>query len=1106
MSNTENLNSKPINHTTHTNQQNNSNYNHPTHRQEPLPLNQIELIDTANSNNSMNDTVHDMYAAVTTKGKSKATADAKPYSIENAPKRRTRSTTANKIEKPTKTSDTKKAVKFIHQTQSNPGVQVVDNTSIPTNITIDTSHLTPNGSFTPVPEPMDEDDEMTLAPQISSSKTPPTRRRRANSVPNITYNVVDDLFNSKTTIDVRDLFIAAPNIKRDFMAACRALPRLKPSTKTRVNDLVSSVNVENEVPLNFIEDGDIDTTAMHATVYINNQPIPSIIDSGSAKTCISKDMADRLGLSIDSPTTSVFRMGNGSVQPALGIIYDAPINPGGKLIIPGSVEVLPTCPGNLIIGNNWLHRAKSLIDYEHRTVTVKYKKNRATFPVVYDKAEVMRHFKIRSVAKQHYDVEINNSSSRKANHNKIIQEANGNYSDEYEEDSTTDEEHYENDDMPQDSDEDSQDSQDMFYMDDLYYLENDITPLSNTIAGHPDDDDPSTMQIFTTSRLTIAPYATASLNITGHLLSQFPDHDTNSRYMFTMLNPTLSDYGVSHMLDDKHTIQLTNPTSENLILETNIFLGEAELCDDSTIESCFLFEIDDAKVHELFNMDTTNTNTTHTTNTQNETDNDDVELSPELQEKLDLSTVPSSVKSDLLKLLHKFRNIFDWYNDRIGRINVAEYQIKLKPDAIPFKATPYRLSPLETQSLKEEIDKLLRLGVIKEYAYSDWAAPIMMVKKKDGSYRLVVDLRKCNNQIVRTMHPIPRIDDLIDILGRSKTFSQFDLRSSFFQVPLAEESQPIASFITKLGHFMFCRLPQGLSSSPNFFMYVMELCFKPLINKILVIYLDDLTSFSDEDPQNHLNNLKQIFSCIERCGMLLNPSKTHLFTKQIPFLGVIITAEGVHTDPRLVSKVKDFPVPNTLKALRQFCGLTSYYRRFIQSYAAIARPLYDLLKKENAKFTITKDGIKAFENLKQKLIEAPILLIADFSKPFVIVTDASVVGFGAVLSQKDEKGRDHPIIYSSRSLKDTEKNWGISKLELGAVVWALDLYRPYVLGSQFTVEVLTDNSGAVGLINTKSPKGILARWLQQLSEYTFTIKFRPGRTNGNADFLSRLGY
>lgn len=298
----------------------------------------------------------------------------------------------------------------------------------------------------------------------------------------------------------------------------------------------------------------------------------------------------------------------------------------------------------------------------------------------------------------------------------------------------------------------------------------------------------------------------------------------------------------------------------------------------------------------------------------------------------------------------------------------------------------------------------------------------------------------------------------------------------------------------------------GIKTSPSVFSQMMEQCFHELINICVIIYLDDVTCYTNtRDPIQHLNDIERTFKCMDRHGIVLNPKKSHFFKSSILFLGFIVTRNTIEPNPETVAKFKEFPLPTSLKQLRSFLGLCSYYRRFVPNFAKIARPLHNQLK-TTKRIPWNDEATGAFTQLKKCLTTEPILRKPDFTLPFFVVTDASIEELDAILTQKDEQDHEHPIVYSSRSLQGSEKNYGISKLELLAVVWAVKLYRPYLHGSPFTVTVISDHSALNGLLKSKQPTGILARWIETLAEYDFKIVYRPGRVNESADFLSRLGH
>ncbi|KAG1392547.1 hypothetical protein G6F60_012004 [Rhizopus arrhizus] len=482
-------------------------------------------------------------------------------------------------------------------------------------------------------------------------------------------------------------------------------------------------------------------------------------------------------------------------------------------------------------------------------------------------------------------------------------------------------------------------------------------------------------------------------------------------------------------------------------------------------------------------------------------ESDNETISPEMYAKLEVGHIESDVKKKLQKLMHRYKDIFDWNNDTIGYTDIIQHKIVIEENTQPISHRPYRLSPVESDYLLKELDKYCKLGVIAP-SNSPWAAPVILVKKKNGEYRMVIDYRKLNAVTKKDSYPLPRIDDLLDTLGKARIFSALDMRAGFHQVPVEENSKELTAFTTKYGVYHYNTLPMGLVNSPATFQRLIDLCFRPLINKCLVAYIDDLNVYSN-NTHEHLIHLEQVFNCIKIANLKLNPEKCFFFKDHLKFLGYIVTKEGIQTDPSKIEKIQSYPVPKTLTQIRGFLGLASYYRRFIKNFAAIARPLHDQTK-TSKKIPWTEKTTESFESLKKLLTEAPVLSRPDFNRGFILVTDASRNGLGCILTQLDDNGYEHPIIYASRSLKSSEVNYGVSKLECLAVIWAVKQFRPYLLGKKFTI--ITDHSALKGLLNTSNPSGIIARWITILSEYEYEIKYRPGRVNESADFLSRLGY
>lgn len=291
---------------------------------------------------------------------------------------------------------------------------------------------------------------------------------------------------------------------------------------------------------------------------------------------------------------------------------------------------------------------------------------------------------------------------------------------------------------------------------------------------------------------------------------------------------------------------------------------------------------------------------------------DKQELDPELRKLINIDGTPEPLRSRFLKLLNRYRDIFDWHIDSMGKITISSHGTRLQPGSVPKKVRPYRLSPQESESLKKELYKMLKLGIISETKYSDWASPIIMIPKKDKSYRLVVDYRYLNSCTVRLSQNLPRIDDLIDTLGKANSFSQVDMRAGFHQMPLDQSSRHLTNFVRKFGSYSYNRLPMGLVNAPSDFMKMAEICFHSLLNKCVIAYLDDVTTYTSTTAEDHLEAIAKTFECCEKGGLKLNPSKCSFFADKINFLGYVITSKGVEQSTTITDKITLYPVP-TLK-------------------------------------------------------------------------------------------------------------------------------------------------------------------------------------------------
>ena len=450
-------------------------------------------------------------------------------------------------------------------------------------------------------------------------------------------------------------------------------------------------------------------------------------------------------------------------------------------------------------------------------------------------------------------------------------------------------------------------------------------------------------------------------------------------------------------------------------------------------------------------------------------------------------------------LINNFREIFvtDPYLLKTTNYFTADIHTGDHP---PIKQRAYPVSIKQRDQIKDHIDTLLRQGIIVP-SCSAWSSPCLLVKKKDGSTRLVFDYRKVNAITRRDAYPLPVIDDVLTILHDSKYFTTLDLHSGFHQVELSPEAASKTAFVCPFGHFEWKRLPFGLTNAPSIFQRLMEFVLRDHLQKIVIIYIDDIIIFS-RTFNDHIKHLCVIFEIIKNANLSLKPSKCFLAQKALDFLGYVISDKGILTQKSKTDAIQNFPRPTTVKEIRRFNGMVGYYSHFIENYAAIARPLQKLTGK-NAKFVWSEEAEATFNTLKEKMINPPILSFPDFTVPFRITTDASDTAIGIILSQI-QKGKETTIAYGGRALTTPETRYNTTEKELAGVIYAIKRYRAYIYGTHF--KIFTDHQCLKYLRNIKNPQGRLARWILFLENYDFEIEYKPGKSNRPADALSRRDY
>lgn len=471
---------------------------------------------------------------------------------------------------------------------------------------------------------------------------------------------------------------------------------------------------------------------------------------------------------------------------------------------------------------------------------------------------------------------------------------------------------------------------------------------------------------------------------------------------------------------------------------------------------------------------------------------------PSEQIKIQNKSLTPEQKQKLKDLIDKYWCIFSRDDEDIGQIpeKYGTHDIIVTSE-VPIKQRAYQTPQAKEEVVKNSINKMLKMSVIEE-SNSCWSSPIVLVKKADGSERFCVDYRKLNERTIKDNYPMPSVQSKINKLSGCKLFTSLDCTSGYWQIKLTERAKQLAAFICNQGLFQFNCMPFGLCNAGATFQRVIELIIIKLTNSSA--YLDDVLTFS-KHFDDHFKHLELVFQRFKEANLKIKTSKCKIACDNVMFLGYNISEKGVSVDDSRIKVIKNYPKPTKTKEVKQFLGLAGFYRQFIPSFADIVEPLNRLTRKD-VKFQWSQECDKAFDEILNKLITKPILAYPNFDKKFIISTDASNVGIGAVLSQLDENKFERPIYYASRSLSVHERNYSTIEKELLAIVYATEKFRYYVYGREFTIT--TDHNPLIYLNNITITSERLTRWRLKLAEYNFNIIYRKGKCNANADTLSRV--
>ena len=488
----------------------------------------------------------------------------------------------------------------------------------------------------------------------------------------------------------------------------------------------------------------------------------------------------------------------------------------------------------------------------------------------------------------------------------------------------------------------------------------------------------------------------------------------------------------------------------------------------------------------------------------------------ELLSLFQFTDIDDNLLTNLKQMILEYSNIFALDDTELGRCNISKHEIVVD-DNTPFKERYRRIPPSMYVDVREQLQSMLKCGVIRESS-SPYASPVTIVAKKDGRARICCDFRTLNKRTKKDAKSLPRIDETLDMLRGATVYSTLDLMSGYWQTELTDESKELTAFTAgPLGFYEWNRLPFGLCNSGATFQRMIEKALHGILHTDCLAYIDDIVVFAKSEAE-HLEKLARVFDRMRKHGLKLKPQKCHLFQKEITYLGHCISKHGVRKDPEKTCKVEDWPVPNCVRDVRRFLGFSSYFRKFIRDYAKIASPMSSLLigystKRTNRRMNKLKEEElwhwseeqqASYDKLRKLLVEDVTLAFADFEKEFILEVDACKTGFGAVLYQKDDDLKKRPLCYASRKTSRTEQVYSTHKLEFCALRWAVcDKFREYLCNGN-RCSVYTDNNPLKHILTKSKIDATSQRWCSDLADFNLSVNYKPGVSNVAADALSRI--
>ena len=478
------------------------------------------------------------------------------------------------------------------------------------------------------------------------------------------------------------------------------------------------------------------------------------------------------------------------------------------------------------------------------------------------------------------------------------------------------------------------------------------------------------------------------------------------------------------------------------------------------------------------------------------------EVSAEIVMQEHIQKADPEVRASLRGILEDYHDIFPSklpYGPPPKR--QLDHEIDTVPGEAPPHKSPYRLSSTEMEELRRQVELLLEQGWIRPSS-SPYGAPVLFVPKKDGKWRMCIDYRALNKTTIKNRYPLPKVEELMDRLHGARYFTKIDLYSGYHQIRVRESDIQKTAFVTRYGAFEYLVMPFGLCNAPATFQRMMNTILRDGLDRFVLVFLDDILIYS-RTIEEHERHIRAVLDRLRAEKFFGRIKKCDFYQTEVEYLGFDVGADGVKPSVSKVRAVAEWPTPTSVKDVRSFLGLASFYRKFIRHFSEIAAPLTDLTKKGRAEVWSPEVwGEKedtAFTNLKMAMVTAPLLQLPDFDREFTVTTDASEVSVGAILQQDFGKGLQ-PVCYDSRKLNPTECRYSAYEQELLGIVWAVGKWRHYLAGSHFTIQ--TDHDSLKNLPNQPAVNRRVWKWVQVLQGYDCDIVHIAGKANP-ADFLSR---